>query len=153
MAYIPKNAQWYVADLVEEIHVTGRKRQTAWINTVLIRADSPAEAHKKAMEVGKSGETKYKSMNGQTVRCRFRGIHELNVIHEKLEHGCEIFFRSKPSMTEKGIKRLVGPKQDLAVFRDITPQNINAHFPAHIATELDKRRKTKQKQGRKSTTP
>ena len=141
MAFIPKDAQWYVADLVEEIRVTGRKRQTVWINTVLIRADSPAEAHKEALKLGKGGETKYKNLNGQSVHCRFRGIFELNVIQDQLGHGCEIFYRSKPSMTEKGIKRLVRPKSDFAVFRPIKPQNKQNHFPARIAAELEKRRK------------
>jgi len=144
MAYIPKDAQWYVADLVEEIRVTGRKRQTVWINTILIRAGSPSKAYKKALKFGKDGETKYKNLYGQMVHCRFRGIAELNIIHDELGDGCEIFYRSKPSMTEKGIQRLVGQKSDFAVFRPIEPQNKKNHFPANIAVNLAKKRKAEQ---------
>ena len=141
MAFIPPDAEWYVADLVEEIHVTGRKRQTVYINTVLIRADSPEEAYKKAFKMGKEGKTNYKNLNGETFHCRFRGISELNVIHDELGDGCEISYRSKPSMTENGIKKLVSSKSNLAVFRAIKPKNMKNHFPASIAIALNKRLK------------
>jgi hypothetical protein len=46
-------------------------------------------------------------------------------------------------MTEKGIKKLIRPKSDFAVFRAIKPQSMRAHFPARIATELEKRQQSK----------
>jgi len=140
MAFIPSDAEWYVADLVEEIHVTGRKRQTVYINTVLIRAASPDEAFKKATRIGKKSNTKYKNTYGELVVCRFHGVRELNVIHEPLEDGCEIFFRSKPNMTQEGIKRMVSKRADLAVFRVTRATTRGRSFPKSIADELKKRK-------------
>jgi len=140
MAFIPSDAEWYVADLVEEIHVIGRKRQTIYINTVLIKAASPDEAFRKATRIGKNCNTKYKNTYGEQVICRFHGIRELNVIHEPLEDGCEILFRSKPNMTQEGIKRMVSKRSDLAVFCLTKASTRGRSFPKSIAYELKKRK-------------
>jgi len=140
MAFIPPDAEWYVADLVEEIHVAGRKRQTIYVNTVLIKADSPEAAFKKALRIGKSGNTKYKNTYGEQVSCRFHGLRELNVVHEPIEDGCELFFRSKPNMTPEGIERMVSKKSDLAVFRLTKATTKGRSFPRSIADELKKKK-------------
>ena len=139
MAFIPPNAKWYVADLVEEIRVPGRRRNHVWINTVLIRADSPEEAYRKSLQLGRDGNTSYKNISGQKVVCKFRGIKQLNVIHDSLEHGCELFFRSK-LLAEDGIKRQVSKKQSLAVFQTLRRMRAwKTFFPKKIADKLTKR--------------
>lgn len=140
MAFIPPDAEWYVADLVEEIHVTGRKRQTIYINTVLIKASSPQEAFRKAIRIGKKGNTQYRNTYGERVICRFHGIRELNVVHDPLEDECEIFFRSKPNMTPEGITRMITKKGDLAVFRLTRATTKGRLFPKSIADKLRKRK-------------
>jgi len=139
MAFIPQGAEWYVADLVEEIRVAGRKRQTIYVNTVLIKADSPEAAFRKALCLGKKGNTRYKNTYGENVSCRFHGIRELNVVHEPIEDGCELFFRSKPRMTAEGIARMVSKKADLAVFRSTKTSTKGRSFPQSIADELFKK--------------
>jgi hypothetical protein len=109
MGFIPKNAKWYLADLVEEIRVAGERRNVVHTNRTLIRADSPEEAHKKAVALGKGGDTKYKNLAGKTVTIRFRGIRELDVIHDELEHGAEIAFNRNI-----GGKREKDPRLDTA---------------------------------------
>lgn len=139
MAFIPPDAKWYAADLVEEIRVPGRRRNHVWINTVLIRADSPQEAYDKALQLGRNGNTSYKNIYGAKVICKFRGIRELNVIHDALEHGCELFFRSK-SLTEKGIRRQISKKQDLGVFQAIRRmKGWKNMYPKNISDELNRR--------------
>lgn len=121
MAFIPKGSLWYIADVVEELHVVGRKRQTVFINTFLIKASSPEEAYTQSLKVGRNANVSYKNMYGEKVDCRFRGLLNLNVIHEELGHGCELFYRTKPRLTPKGIQRLITKKNDLGVFVDIPP--------------------------------
>jgi hypothetical protein len=59
MSFIPKNANWYLADIVEEIRVGGDRKNVVHTNQVLVRADSPEEAYKNAIALGKRGNTKY----------------------------------------------------------------------------------------------
>ncbi len=92
MGYIPRDAKWYVADLVVSISVGRRKKVTVHVNTVLIRADSPAEAHEKAHALGQQHEARYPNEKGEAVRLEFLGLGELNVIHDGLEDGCELYW-------------------------------------------------------------
>ena len=119
MAYVPKDAEWFLADLVEEIRVAGSKKNIVHINYVLIYASSPNEAYTQAMELGKQSRTSYQNSDGKKVTIRFRGLGNLDVIHEPLEHGCEIMFREKLGITEKGIKKLIRTRRELEVFQPI----------------------------------
>ena len=73
MAYIPRNAQWYVAEIVEEIQVEGDDRNVVHCNLVLIDASSPEDAYTRAQELGKLGENTYNNPEGRVVVARFRG--------------------------------------------------------------------------------
>ncbi len=119
MAYVPKDAEWFLASLVVEIRVAGHKRNIVHINYMIIRAKSPQTAHARAMALGKRGTLSYKNPEGKMVTIRFRGLHDLDVIHDPLGDGCEILFREKLGMSEKGIRTLVRPKKELEVFLPI----------------------------------
>src|SRR5437667_1294982 len=58
-AFIPAGAEWYVADLVEEIRVEGDPRSVVHINTVLVNARSPDEAFSRAWQLGQRSEQEY----------------------------------------------------------------------------------------------
>lgn len=119
MAYIPKEAEWFLAQHVQEIRVRGYKRSVAHINYVLIQAKTPAEAYRKAIELGKSGNLKYKNPAGRSVNIRFLGLRNLDVIHDDLEHGCEIMFFERLGMTRAGLRKLVRKKGELEAFLPI----------------------------------
>jgi len=119
MGFIPKDAKWYLANIVEEIRVVGDRRNVVHTNLVLVRADSPDEAYKKAMALGKQGNTKYKNVEGKTVKIKFRGLRDLSVIHDELEHGGEITFDEDVGVSEKKIKSWILPKRRLGVFAPI----------------------------------
>ncbi len=136
MAYIPPDTRWYLADVVEEIHVSGRKRQTVWINTILIKATSPEEAYAKSFEVGRRANVTYKNMHGEKVSCRFRGLSDLKAVYEKLEHGCELSFRTKQQVTPKGIQSLIRRKKNLEVFADI-PERGNRECSKEVLEEFE----------------
>jgi hypothetical protein len=139
MGFIPKNAKWYLADLVEEIRVEGERRNVVHTNCTLIRADSPDEAHTKAIALGKAGNTRYKNVNGKMVTIRFRGLRELNVIHDDLDHGAEISFNRDVAVSEKIIKSWIRPKRKLGVFAPIEPSKGPDYASAEVIQEVYER--------------
>ena len=119
MAYIPEDAEWFVADLVEEIRVEGHRRNIVHINTVLIQATSPEQAYARAVERGEAGNQSYTNLKGEQVSIRFRGLHHLDVIHDPLGDGCEIAFSEKLGLSEVRIQKLVLAKEALEAFLPI----------------------------------
>jgi len=93
MAYIPQNAEWYIAEIVEEVTVEGDPRNVVHRDLVLIQARSPEEAYDRTIEVGKQGESAYQNPAGKHVAIKFRGSCELSVVHDDLEHGAELRYR------------------------------------------------------------
>lgn len=118
MAFIPDDARWYLADVVLEHIVQGDRRNVVHINTLLIEADSPERAYKKALALGREAEVVYENSDGKEVRVIFRGLRELNVIHEPLEHGAELTYEQHVSVPERELAKWVSPKKSLAVFRE-----------------------------------
>src|SRR5262249_3693296 len=121
MAFIPKDAKWYLADIVQEIKIEGESKNVVHINMVLIRANSPEKAYDKAVALGKEGEHSYENTEGKRVTITFRGLRDLNGIHDKLEHGAELIFSEKIGLTNKQIEKMVCPRDQLGVFLPITP--------------------------------
>ena len=136
MAFIPKDAKWYLAWLVEEIIVEDDPRNTVHTNLMLVRADSPDEAYHKAIELGKESEVSYKNPDGKSVLCAFRGIKDLNVIHDELAHGTELNYEEKVGVSNEEIERMLTPKEKLTVFcPDEISENPN-YLAKDIAEEL-----------------
>jgi hypothetical protein len=119
MAYIPKNANWFLAQHVEEIQVQGKKQNIVHINYVLIEAKTPTEAYRKAVSLGKGGNSNYKNPEGKKVTIRFLGLRDLDVIHDPLEHGCEIMFSERLGVSKAGLRKLVRKKYELEAFLPI----------------------------------
>lgn len=121
MAYIPENAKWYLATLIEEITVEGDNRNVVHKNLVLVRADGPEQAYENALDLGKNSEDSYENPEGKLVRIRFRGLRELNVVHDELEHGAELSYEESLRVSEEEIQSLLRRKEDLAIFQPIAP--------------------------------
>src|SRR5579859_1907808 len=121
MGYIPESAKWYLAEIVEEITVEGDPRNVVHTNLVLVRADSPEEAYEKSIELGTAAETSYENPHGKSVTIRFRGLHDLNVIYDELEHGAELNFQQNKEWDESAIQKWLTPKEKLGIFRPIIP--------------------------------
>jgi hypothetical protein len=136
MGYIPKGAKWYLANIVEEITVEDDSRNVVHTNLILIRADSPEEAYKKAMELGAEGEQSYENIDGKRFTHRFRGLRELQVIHDELEHGAELSYREDIAVDEATIQKWVATKEELGVFRPITPSTGPHYGSARIIEEM-----------------
>jgi uncharacterized protein DUF4288 len=121
--YIPPGARWYIAEILQEIRVEGDVRNIVHKNLTLIRADSPQEAYERALSLGRESETSYENPDGKQVHITFRGLSELNVIGDELDHGAEILYEDKVAVSEDQIERWIVPKNQLAAFRDIDPSS------------------------------
>ena len=120
MGYIPKDAKWYLADIVLEINIEDDPRKVVHTNLVLVRADSPEEAYQKAIELGTANEASWENIDRKRVTFRFRGLRNLNVIlFGKLEHGVELIYGENIGMDEAAIQKWVTPKEELGVFLPI----------------------------------
>ena len=136
MGFIPKGAKWYLADIVEEIRVDGDHRNVVHTNQTLIRADSPDEAYRKAIALGKRGNMKHKNLEGKMVTIRFRGLRDLKVIHDELEHGAEISFSEDIAVSEKRIRTWISSMRKLAVFAPIQAPSGPNYVDGEIMREL-----------------
>jgi hypothetical protein len=146
MGFIPEGAKWYLAELVVAISVGRRKKVTVHVNTVLVGADSPTEAHEKARALGRQEELRYQNAKGEKVRFRFLGLRDLNVIHDELEHGCELVFSESRGKTMSQAKALVPRRSQLGVFAARVPSRAPHYMSGDIRRELEeamKRRVTK----------
>jgi hypothetical protein len=139
MAYIPKSAKWYLAEIVQQITVEGDPRNVVHTNLVPVRADSPEEAYQKALELGTGGDQSYENPDGKRVTFRFRGLHDLNVIHDELEHGAELIYSEDLDLDEAAIRDWVTPREELGVFIPITPSTGPNYASRDVIDELYRR--------------
>ncbi len=116
MAYIPKDARWYLADVVLEHTIEGDPRNVVHINLSLIEAASPEEAYDKAMKLEKESEQTYENTDGKQVRVVFRGLRDLNVIHDALEDGAELAYAEEIGVPESELSASLPHKYKLGVF-------------------------------------
>jgi hypothetical protein len=121
MAWIPPDARWYLAEIVEEFTVEDDSDNVVHTNMVLIEADSPEDAYSRAIEIGRQSETAYTNTDGKRVSAAFRGLRDLNVIHGELAHGTELIYSRHDGMTRQELDKWVSPKEKLGVFRPIEP--------------------------------
>jgi hypothetical protein len=117
MAYIPSDARWYLVDVVLEHTIGADPRNVVHINTHLIGAQSPEQAYEKSFALGKSCEQVYKNTDGQDVKIVFRGLQDLNVIHDELEDGAELAFCERVAVEKKDVDAMLSEKENLGVFR------------------------------------
>jgi len=108
---------WYLSHEVLYAE-TGREapteRLTVWENLILIRANSPDQAYKKAMKHGKMSEDKVR-INGKTGKLRFLGLRDLVLIYEQLEDGAELEWHEM-QLTKVKMKKLLHAKERLHAF-------------------------------------
>lgn len=136
MAYIPRNAEWYLADVVMEFRIAAEPRSVVHVNTLLVHACSPDEAYEKAVELGREAESKYPNTDGAEVTVVFRGLQDLNVIHDALGHGTELAYSEKVGMSDEEIAGLVKDKPQLGAFAEWEVKNGPNYMPQNIADQL-----------------
>lgn len=133
MGFIPLGARWYLAGLVLEHTIEGVPRNVIHVNTHLIEADSPEEAYRKANALGRRGQMEYANTDGKTVRVAFRGLRDLDVIHDDLEDGAELFYEERVGVPEDALAGWVKPKEELSVF---APRRDKSDGPNYLPQEV-----------------
>jgi hypothetical protein len=86
---------------------------------MLIRAESPEEAYEKALHLGAQHESAYFNRDRKEVRTIFRGLRNLTVVYDSLEHGAELLYEEMVGVSAEAIADLVRPKESLGVFKPI----------------------------------
>jgi hypothetical protein len=119
MGFIPEGARWYLADVILEHIIEGDPRNVVHVNTHLVEAGSPEQAHEKALALGRDSEHDYANTDGKRVRVMFRGLRELNVIHDALEDGAELAYSATAGVPEEQLRGWITPKERLGVFAPI----------------------------------
>jgi hypothetical protein len=138
MGFIPEAAKWYLADLVIATSVGTRKKVTVHVNTVLVRADAPRDAHARALALGKEQQKlRYENAAGDKVSFRFLGLRDLQVVHDDLEHGCELRYTQAVRRTMAQARALVTPRSRLAVFAPRVPSRAPDYMSGDIRRALD----------------
>ena len=94
----------------------------------LVHAASSEDAFERAISIGKRGNSSYINELGKRVTIRFRGLRDLDVIHDPLEDECEIMYTEKLGVTEKGLRKLVRQKGELEVFLPIRERRGRPNF-------------------------
>lgn len=108
---------WYVATELLRFVPDGvdaedlSKRFLVWENLILIQADDPEIAYRKAMERRELHE--WKSVSGQW---HFEGLTSLLAVYENFEDGSEIMWVEHKQKTNRVVKNMVKAKDDLEVF-------------------------------------
>ena len=138
MGYIPEDAMWYLADVILEKRIESDPRSVVHINRLLVRADSREDAHEKALLLGRQGEHSYENTDGKTVTVTFRGLGELNVIHEELEHGAELSYQELVGLSEEQVRALSKAKPELGVFAPRQVSKGPNYMPKSVMEDLRK---------------
>jgi hypothetical protein len=121
VAYVPSDAKWFLAEIVEEITVEGDAGNVVHTNLVLVRADSPEEAYQKSMDLGVGRELSYENPDGKRATKRFKGLRDLLVIYEELKHGAGLIYSEDRNVDESVLRGWIAKKEDLAVFQPAVP--------------------------------
>jgi hypothetical protein len=136
MGYIPPDAKWYLAEIIEQIVVDGEPRHVIHTNVVLIRGDSPDDAYAKAVELGTAAEISYENPEGKRVAITYRGLRDLNVIHGELEHGTELIYSEEIDTDEAAIQQYICPREELGVFARRKPSRGPNYMPKDVFEKL-----------------
>ena len=117
---IKNNGDWYLAEVIERAEQKRMKnnspnrRCTTWINSILIKANSPGEAYDKALKIGrKDYETSYRTVAGNDIEWKVIGLANLISIFEDIEDGAEVSWRSIGNISAKRGNELVKSKKEL----------------------------------------
>jgi Domain of unknown function (DUF4288) len=141
MGFIPTDARWYLADIVLEHIIEGDPRNLVHVNMHLIEAESPEQAHEKALALGRSSEDEYANTDGKRVRVLFRGLRGLNVIHDELEDGAELAYSEIVGVPEEQLRGWITPKEQLNVFAPIESKRGSPNYmPESVMRMLEAER-------------
>jgi Domain of unknown function (DUF4288) len=114
--WVPKDMEWFRADLIQEFTFSNGDGPLVWVNQILIHATSLEQAYEKALAHGYLYNDSYENSDGDQVTVRFRGLYDLYLIYDKLEDGAELLYTEYDEITEEEIQAMITTKEKLAAF-------------------------------------
>ena len=139
MAFVPSDARWYLAEIVEEIQIADEPQNVVHVNITLVQAETPEEALVKANKLGLEGELIYENTEGKKITITYRGLRDLNVIHGELKHGAELTYEEKIGLTKDEVNQIVRPTKELGVFQPIVENNGPNYLSKDIMNKVSSR--------------
>ena len=143
MGYVPKDARWFVAELVVEIKVDEDLRNVVHVNMVLVNADSAEDAYARALELGATYGSVGVNEAGHAIVTTFLGLRDLWVMHDVPAHGAEVIFEEKVGVERKELQALITSKSELTIFTtwqppsDETPDYASGWIVREMRKETD----------------
>ena len=125
--WVPKNMEWFRADLIQEFTFANGDNPHVWVNQILIQANSLELAYTKALAYGEHYNETFTNTSGELVTVRFRGLEDLYLIYDKLEDGAELLYTEYDDLTEEDIANMITPKEHLAAFQAHDPAAPDLH--------------------------
>ena len=113
--------KWYVS---HEILTLGPdppaadEKLSIWENLILLRADNPEEAYRKAIEHGYANESVIR-LARKKGKVRFAGLRDLVLVYDELGDGAEIEWH-ETELTPLEADALVRGKNDLHAFNPVS---------------------------------
>src|SRR5947209_1562905 len=83
MSESPETVRWFVAELIEELILSGNVRNVVHRKTRVIFADSHEDAYEKALALSTEHETSYLNQKHDSGQTRYWSFHELNLIGDE----------------------------------------------------------------------
>jgi hypothetical protein len=83
MSDSPETARWFIAELIEELILSGNVRNVVHRKTRVIFADSHEDAYEKALALSTEHETSYLNQKHDSGQTRYWSFHELNLISDE----------------------------------------------------------------------
>ena len=114
--HIPKDMEWFLADVIQQFTFANGDSPSVWVNTHLIRSTSPDEAFNKALIVGERYNDTYLNTDQVEVTSTFRGLRDLLLIYEPLEDEAEIIWTEYDDLSEEQIAAMITPRERLGAF-------------------------------------
>lgn len=108
--YLPKDIEWFVAELIVEFTFENGDNPLVWVNTVLVNATSLEDGYKKALLLGAQHNDTYLNTDQIRVTVRFRGLRNLLLVYDKLEHGAELIWEEFEDLTPEQIEKMISPR-------------------------------------------
>lgn len=115
--YVEPPWKWYIAEVVSETTVDGDSRPVGHIVTYLLFADNPDEAYAKALALLDEGEDVHCNSDGNAVRSRDLGLHEVdNPQVRELKDGDALTSRIISPTSHDELMKLVRSKEQISLF-------------------------------------
>jgi hypothetical protein len=115
---------WYVATYIERFEYEGenktnlRRRCRAWENMILVKASTPAQAYRRAVQLAKKGgNLPWTNSRGEDGKLIFEGLTQLLPVYDELEDGAEICWTDHANTSVQKVKRMIKKKTELAAFQ------------------------------------